>query len=568
MSSVTDAAPGKGSKIPLRTSTKSNVKPVPDFSKLHQKWESKLESKLKNPKSTAATAARKDHLGRMETGGGVKPVVKKPIVPAARTTTKPAFSTSPLRQSKPAARPLHPPALDAPQPKPTVGGVIRTGLSGPARTALRKQPRKDPSDEFNNAALADILNSCDSNELDTKAGMGRGAARVETKRGTMGGARRVTTAVRRAGGGLGTLQEQVPVEELKRKSMYAGAIRVPKGKPQPATTTTDENLPRPPPISSDNIFNPSSKSNPSPPHHHQHPTRTPRPHRPAAMPAMTPRQQQNNKVARTMGILMAEAFGMTPGRSVVKSRRKGGGEASGLFTPGRVAWSEEAEEEESPSRPVRRREAGGVEEKASGADAADDGGRETATDDPATGTHQVNGPDTSAPPTTTLPPISTLLAVARTSPRAVSPSPGAPPAVVVHPEPTNPPAPGSEPHPKPTGPSPTPWRDIVGIAQPTNNPSQSPAHQPPGNTTTVRRRRASSSSLRRHRRSSVSSQGSARLRRELEGLECQERELRRRLEMISAGEGGEGEEGEWEWSEEGEEDQEQEGIVGEDAVGG
>ncbi|KAI8917828.1 hypothetical protein DFJ77DRAFT_531529 [Powellomyces hirtus] len=319
----------EGSRIPLRsTTTKSSVKPVPDFSKLHQKWESKIsnsKSCLRRDVNATKPMIRPGSSNSNNSNGSIGITDKNPTSEKATHAT--AAATSTLRKATaPNIRPALPPTVTstvAPS-RPTtssISGLVKTGLKGPVRTPARKKPqtalpRPPVVDEFNNEALNDILNSGDSNELDTRRATG--AFRTPAKRLTMNPARRVTTAPRRA---TVILQEQQPgdEEQLKRRSMYAGAVRVARRKPVHATLPDDQ-------TSSTTHHPPDSNHT----HHSNipdhdlsvsHALRTPNKASAARhLSALTPRERQHKKIAHTMGLLVAETFG-TPRAQMETSSR-------------------------------------------------------------------------------------------------------------------------------------------------------------------------------------------------------------------------------------------------------
>ncbi|KAJ3024081.1 hypothetical protein HKX48_007262 [Thoreauomyces humboldtii] len=294
------------------------VKPVPDFSKLHLKWESKLSnSKTYVPRQPESHPPGKAPLGA---AAGSRPAGSRPASSGSGTASGQGSKVS-----------MHPPVhashrtggteLRTPRPSPPVTtaafasrtprhpstpGLAKTGLHGPARTTARKplpesrsQTTKfsGPSEEFNNAALADILNSTDSSELDARRNRG-GIGRVpltSSNRLTLNPPRRVTTGPKRETG-IG----QEPCDEVKRRSMHAGALRVAKKKPigdpalSPGTTST---------------FNPGQvEASPM----LRAAARTP--NRAGPVPFLTPHERHQKHIARTMGLLVAETFG-TPQRT-------------------------------------------------------------------------------------------------------------------------------------------------------------------------------------------------------------------------------------------------------------
>ncbi|KAJ3057437.1 hypothetical protein HK097_006365 [Rhizophlyctis rosea] len=170
--------------------TKSSVKPVPDFAKLHQKWESHL-SQTRNPtsRSKPSTEAEARPNSRPKDTASSHPAPDPPA-----NTTKPRKSNeSKENDPRPAARSLQPrattsrnsdqtsvaakkpdppaassaaPAPNNPPPRPALKGPARVVKKAASTAALPHVGVSFADDEFNNESLAEILESTNASELD------------------------------------------------------------------------------------------------------------------------------------------------------------------------------------------------------------------------------------------------------------------------------------------------------------------------------------------------------------------------------------------------------------------
>ncbi|KND04250.1 hypothetical protein, variant [Spizellomyces punctatus DAOM BR117] len=372
------------SKIPRAKSvtTSSKVKPVPDFSKLHRQWESKIsQGKSRKPTSTTfehnlpATAARPSTSSKSR-----KPTSTLSEHNPSTTATRPSTSPngSPLddptkvRITSSTAPPPPPPSSvpSTASRTSTNTGLLKTGLQGPARTAVRKPMRKPPvKEEFHNEALSDILNSTDTRDLDSRHTL---APRLgNPKRLTLNPAKRVTRVpvedefnnanladildsndaeqldartVRRTTGawGLGNprrltvsrgtarratvaVRHQGADDQTKRASMYAGAIRVARKNPTQTSHLSNESpspskdvllpIPAPEPTADPAPLSLLQKGMDEYFARRNNPPKTPSMVKFVTAP--TPREKQQS-LARKMGMIVAETFGMTPQRTVTQ----------------------------------------------------------------------------------------------------------------------------------------------------------------------------------------------------------------------------------------------------------
>ncbi|TPX68255.1 hypothetical protein SpCBS45565_g03300 [Spizellomyces sp. 'palustris'] len=375
------AEPGQ-SKIPRAKSatTTSKVKPVPDFSKLHRQWESKI-SQGKSRKPTSATSEHNLSVtaARPTTSSKSRKTTSttsehNPSTTAARPTTSPNGSSldhpTKVRITHSTAPPPSSSVPSIASRTSTNTGLLKTGLQGPARTAVRKPTRKLPvKEEFQNEALCDILNSTDTRDLDSRHPLAQRLG--NPKRLTLNPAKRVTNVprvrvedefnnanladildsndagqldertVRRTTGawGLGNprrlthsrgtarratvaVRHQGADDQTKRASMYAGAIRVARKNPtqtshlsnEPQSPSKDVTLPIPAP---------ETTTDPAPLSllqkgmdeyfaRRNNPPKTPSMVKFVTAP--TPREKQQS-LARKMGMIVAETFGMTPQRT-------------------------------------------------------------------------------------------------------------------------------------------------------------------------------------------------------------------------------------------------------------
>ncbi|KAI8593328.1 hypothetical protein BDZ88DRAFT_404319 [Geranomyces variabilis] len=237
------------SRIPLSStaSKPSAVKPVPDFGKLHKKWESKIMSKTgsrRPARSTTATTAS-------AAPGAIVPE-RRPFTATVRPTIPPV--TDAFTKPRPAAlsQPSSPPPV-----RVTAASTAKVS-STPARrvyvTGSTPAPRrvfaprnlatqKIAHDEFENGALADIMNSGDTAEFDARRQKLAVGPRTPGGRPRMSPARRVNAKPAAKPLDLQELDEN-SVELLKRQSMYAGALRVPLKNPNLAGPALPPHTPR------------------------------------------------------------------------------------------------------------------------------------------------------------------------------------------------------------------------------------------------------------------------------------------------------------------------------------
>ncbi|RKO89406.1 hypothetical protein BDK51DRAFT_40869 [Blyttiomyces helicus] len=162
---------------------KSSVKPVPDFSRLHQKWETKLSQT-----KTVATA-REPSVATKGAGPPTRPrtatlaapmPVAQPRIPSSAPTRAPlaapirAPPDPPQSSGLPFSRTVQPvshpapSALNRPAFIPAARARPRPMLVTATSTATTTAPATAPpaDDEFNNESLADILQSANADELD------------------------------------------------------------------------------------------------------------------------------------------------------------------------------------------------------------------------------------------------------------------------------------------------------------------------------------------------------------------------------------------------------------------
>ncbi|KAJ3167847.1 hypothetical protein HDU88_001794 [Geranomyces variabilis] len=237
------------SRIPS-ISTASNpsaVKPVPDFGKLHQKWESKMMSK---------TGSRRPARSATTTTASVAPAAivpeRRPFTATVRPTIPPV--TNAFTKPRPGAlsQPSSPPpvrvaAASTAKVSSTPARRVYVTGSTPARRRVfaprNLAMQKIAHDEFDNSALADIMDSGDTAEFDARRQKLAVGPRTPGGRPRMSLARRVNAKPAAKPLDLQELDEN-GVELLKRQSMYAGALRVPLKKPNLAGAALPPHTPR------------------------------------------------------------------------------------------------------------------------------------------------------------------------------------------------------------------------------------------------------------------------------------------------------------------------------------
>ncbi|KAJ3184297.1 hypothetical protein HDU87_005144 [Geranomyces variabilis] len=236
------------SRIPLRSTgaKPSAVKPVPDFGKLHQKWEFKMMGKTgsRRPARSATTTVR--------AAPAATAAERRPFTATVRPTIPPVSVAFPKPQPAVPSQSSSPPIVRA------AATLTAKVSSTPARrvyvagnTPARRRgfwphniaTQKIVHDEFDNGALADILGSGNTAELDTRRQRLAVVPRTPGGRPWMSPARRVNAKPAQKPADLQELDEN-GMELLKRQSMYAGALRVPLKNNNPATAALPPHTPR------------------------------------------------------------------------------------------------------------------------------------------------------------------------------------------------------------------------------------------------------------------------------------------------------------------------------------